>query len=186
MNMKFPTLYHLGKNRSLYSWDIWVEGSVIHSSTGQVDGQRVNSSKVATPKNTGRANATTAEEQALKEAEAMHKHKLTRKYSLTPGEAKEEEIAPMLAQSFEKRKDKNVTYPLDFQPKLDGVRGLASWDGDRVVLTSRGYKEWTVATHILAELKSAMGPGDILDGETIYSWCKGFRPWQVGLSVYTA
>ena len=110
IDMKLPTLYHLGKNKSLYSWNCWVEGPTIFSDTGQVNGQRITSSKEVTEKNVGRANATTLEQQAIKEAQAMHKHKLDRKYSLTPEAAKEEEIAPMLAQKYQERKNKNVYY----------------------------------------------------------------------------
>jgi ATP-dependent DNA ligase len=193
--MKLPTLYHLGKNKSLYSWEIWTNGATIHSSTGQIDGQRVFSSKVAIPKNSGKANATTAEEQAIKEAQAMHKHKLDRKYSLTPEAAQEEEVAPMLAQQFEKRKGKNVYYPAHIQPKLDGVRALAWWDGNRIVLTSRGYQEWTKVPHINKELEKILPKGHIFDGElyvhgigfqTIVKWVKTSQKdtLRVKLHVY--
>jgi len=181
----FPELYHLGKNGALYSWKIWVEGDTIYSDTGQVNGKRVLSVKKATPKNTGKANATTASEQALKEARAMHKHKVTRKYSLSPSEAQEEEIQPMLAQDFEKRKNKNVVYPCDFQPKLDGARALARWDGDKVILTSRGAREWLVPQHINRELEKFLPKDCILDGELyihgedfqdLMSWTKRNQP----------
>lgn len=185
MKTTFAPLYHLGKNKALYSYNIWSEGNKVYSDTGQVNGQRVTSVITVTPKNDGKANATTAEEQAVKEAKAKHKHKLDRKYSLTPEKASEEEIAPMLAQVFEKRKNKNVYYPADFQPKLDGVRALAQCDGENVILTSRGYQEWTEVTHINHELKAVLGKGDILDGElyihgvgfqTLVSWVKRKQP----------
>lgn len=181
----FPELYHLGKNGALYSWKVWTEGDTIYSDTGQVNGKRVLSVKKATPKNTGKANATTASEQALKEARAMHKHKVTRKYALSPSEAQEEEIQPMLAQDFEKRKDRNVTYPCDFQPKVDGARALARWDGDRVILTSRGAREWLVPQHLNRELEKFLPKDCILDGELyihgedfqdLMSWVKRDQP----------
>src|ERR1700680_394124 len=149
---KFPILYHLGKNKALYSWEVWAEGNTVHSSTGQVDGKRVYSAFIVTPKNVGKINATDENEQAEKEAEAKWKFKIDRKYSSTPEEAQEEDIAPMLAQSFEKRKNKNVYYPADIQPKLDGCRALARWSGDKIILTSRGYKEWNYVPHIIQEL----------------------------------
>jgi DNA ligase-1 len=38
-------------------------------------------------------------------------------------------------------------------------------DDNQVILTSRGYKEWTEVSHINEELGKILGPGDILDGE---------------------
>lgn len=187
-----PTLYHLGKNGALYSWDVWTEGPVIHSRTGQVGGQMIPSSKIATPKNVGRANATTAEEQAIREAQAMHKHKLDRKYSLTPEEARQEDIQPMLAHKFQDKK-KKVQYPGDMQPKLDGARALAYWDGDQVILTSRGAQVWTVPQHINRELEGILPKGCVLDGElyvhgvefnTIMSWVKRKQPDTLRLEYH--
>jgi DNA ligase-1 len=118
----------------------------------------------ATPKNVGRANATTAEEQAILEAKAKHKKRLDGKYSLTIEDAKKEVFLPMLAGDFEKRKDK-VTYPVDVQPKLDGVRCIAYWDGDNVKLMSRGGKFWECCQHIIDELETVLPKDWVLDGE---------------------
>lgn len=161
----FPELYHLGKNGALYSWKVWTEGDTIYSDTGQVNGKRVLSVKKATPKNTGKANATTASEQALKEARAMHKHKVTRKYSLTKEEAQSVDFGPMLAQSFEKRKNK-IIYPVSVQRKYNGVRALCVIDeNNKAILSSRGSKEWVTVEHINSELESVLKPGDVVDGE---------------------
>ena len=135
------TLYHKSKTDAIVQWDIWTEGAVICTKYGQIGGKMQTARKTATPKNVGRANATTAEEQAILEAKAMHKKRLDAKYSLTIEDAKKEVFLPMLAGSFDKRKDK-VVYPVDVQPKLDGVRCLAYWDGDSVKLMSRGGKQW--------------------------------------------
>jgi DNA ligase-1 len=193
MSKTFPPLYHLGKNKALYSYNVWAENDRVYSDTGQVNGQRVTSVIIVTPKNVGRANATSAAEQAIKEAQAKYTHKLERKYSATPEGAIEEEVAPMLAQNYEKRKHKNVYYPADFQPKLDGVRAMAQTDGGKVILTSRGYKEWTAVAHINAELQSVMGKGDIFDGElyihgtgfqTLVSWVKRKQPDTVRIEYH--
>jgi len=58
-----------------------------------------------------------------------------------------------------------VTYPVDVQPKLDGVRCLAYWDGDSVKLMSRGGKPWENCEHIVDELEMVMPKGWVLDGE---------------------
>ena len=161
---KLRTLYHKSKTDAIVKWDIWTEGADILTEYGQIGGKMQSARKTATPKNVGRANATTAEEQALIEAIAMHKKRLDGKYSLTVEECKKEVFLPMLAGSFDKRKDK-VTYPVDVQPKLDGVRCLAYWDGDSVKLMSRGGKQWNCCEHITNELETVLPKGTVLDGE---------------------
>jgi DNA ligase-1 len=161
---KLETLYHQGKTGAIVQWDIWTEGADICTEYGQIGGKMQTSRKTATPKNVGRANATSADEQAILEATAMHKKRLDAKYSLTIEDAKKEVFLPMLAGSFDKRKDK-VTYPVDVQPKLDGVRCLAYWDGDSVKLMSRGGKQWNCCQHIIDELEQVLPKGMVLDGE---------------------
>ena len=162
---KLETLYHKSKTDAIVQWDIWTEGADIVTEYGQIGGKMQTARKTATPKNVGRANATTAEEQAILEATAMHKKRLDGKYSLTIEDAKKEVFLPMLAASFDKRKDK-VTYPVDVQPKLDGVRCLAYWDGDSIKLMSRGGKQWECCDHIIEALnRIGMPKGMVLDGE---------------------
>ena len=134
---KLETLYHKSKTGAIVQWNIWTEGADIVTKYGQIGGKMHTARKTATPKNVGRANATTADEQAILEAKAKHKKRLDGKYSLTIEDSNKEVFLPMLASDFEKRKDK-VTYPVDVQPKLDGVRGLAYWEGGSVKLMSRG------------------------------------------------
>ena len=161
---KLETLYHQGKTGAIVQWDIWTEDADICTEYGQIGGKMQTSRKTATPKNVGRANATSANEQAVLEAKAMHKKRLDGKYSLTIEDAKKEVFLPMLAGSFDKRKDK-VVYPVDVQPKLDGVRCLAYWDGDSVKLMSRGGKQWECCQHIIDELETILPTDWVLDGE---------------------
>jgi len=113
------------------------------------------------------------------------KHKLERKYSKTVDETEKVIYLPMLAAKYRDRKrflDAKEDYPLDGQPKLNGVRCLAAWAKERVVLTSRGGKEY-VLPHIVEELQnSTLARGDVLDGELyvhdlpiqqLNSWIKG-------------
>lgn len=112
--------------------------------------------KEAKPKNVGRANATTAEEQSLKECEALIVDKLTKGYFNTPEEAKDEEvILPMLANSFKdsmksKRNRLSDTETLIMQPKIDGFCLLVDIDPAKgiVKLISRQGKEITTVPHI--------------------------------------
>ena len=164
MNTKLETLYHKSKTGATVQYAVWTEGADIVTEYGQISGQMQISRQTAIAKNVGRSNETTAEEQAVLEAKAKHKKKLDGKYSLTIEESKEEVFLPMLAASFDKRKDK-VSYPVDVQPKLDGVRCLAYWEEDSVKLMSRGGKQWENCGHIAKELEQVLPKGWVLDGE---------------------
>ena len=132
--------------------------------------------KEAKPKNVGRANATTAEEQSLKECEAIIVDKLTKGYFNTPEEARDEEvILPMLALDYFKQEKK---IPEDetiiVEPKWDGNRLLIDINPDKnyVKLISRQGKEVTTVPHlynealgILAQLQMSGAGRLILDGE---------------------
>ena len=161
---QFSTLYHTGKSGAIYSWNIWTEGADIVTLYGQIDGKKQIARKTATAKNVGRSNETSPKEQAILEATAMHKFKLDRKYSETIEEAQKEIFLPMLATSFDKRKH-SVDYPMDVQPKLDGVRCMAYWEGDSVRLMSRNGKSWNFCEHIQRELEEVLPKGSVLDGE---------------------
>jgi DNA ligase-1 len=159
-----PPLFHKARTGAIHSWRVWTDGSIIISEHGQVDGIKILSQKAATSKNVGRSNQTGAEQQAVIEAAAMYKFKLDRKYSLTPEEAKEDVLLPMLAQPYEKR-EKTTKFPLMEQIKYNGVRATAFWSEDRVVLQSRQGKEWKATTHLNKELESILPKGTTLDGE---------------------
>ena len=169
--MKLPILYHRAKNGELRQWQVWTEGDTIFTEYGQCDGQlQVTPGKIAKPKNVGKKNETLPEQQAELEAQAMWTYKVERKYSESPETAQEQLPLPMLAKPFFKpdgaqtTQAKKMVYPLDVQPKLDGVRCLAQRQGDEVVLTSRQGKLYTVP-HISAQLATWMPEDLILDGE---------------------
>lgn len=168
----WSTLYTRGKNGELRQWQVSTDGDKIVVTHGVVGGQLVTATRTATPKNVGRSNETTAEQQAVLEAQAMHTFKLERKYSLTIVEAQDVVPLPMLAKDF--AKVKNIQYPVDVQPKLDGVRAIARWEGDKVVLISRGGKLWTAVPHINEALKTILPKGSEFDGE-IYLHGKPFQ-----------
>jgi hypothetical protein len=120
-------------------------------------------SKICKPKNIGKSNETTAHDQAVKEAEAIIKEKLTLGYNEDIDELNELDdlvILPMLANDAKKRLskidwDKDDVY---VQPKLDGMRCLKS----RSILRSRKNKIIANMGHIESELSYIK---DILDGE---------------------
>nr|AER45427.1 ATP dependent DNA ligase [Bacteriophage sp.] len=182
--MSFDTLYHKGSSGAIYSWKVWTEGADVCTEYGQVDGKKQLARKTAEAKNVDKSNATTPEEQAVLEATSMWTHRVERKYRKTLDEANNDEIfLPMLASEFEKRRGQKKdghTYKCDVQPKLDGVRCLAYWDGEEVKLLSRGGKDYN-CPHIVEVLKNVLPHNLVLDGElylhgvgfqTITSWVK--------------
>ena len=158
---KFPTLYHKGKNGELRQWRVYANEDCIYTEYGVVDGILQESCKQCFPKNVGKKNATSAEEQAIAEAQSLHTFKLERKYSLTPDEAQLPSLLPMLAHKYDAKKHSGVHFA---QPKLDGVRCIARWENDKVVLYSRSGKVYDVE-HISNELETFMGKDDVFDGE---------------------
>jgi DNA ligase-1 len=158
---KFSTLYHKAKGGELRQWRTWADGDCLYTEHGMVGGALQTSCKQCIPKNVGKKNATTPEAQAIFESEALHKFKLERKYSLTPEEAQMPLLLPMLAHKYDKKKHKGTYF---IQPKLDGVRCIARWEGTDVVLYSRQGKVYDVK-HISEELKRVLGKDDVFDGE---------------------
>ena len=136
---------------------------------GLLDGKLQTSRTYVKGKNVGRANETTDEQQAEKEADAKWVAKRDRSgYSETIPEDKP--MMPMLAQSHDKHGHK-INYPAYIQPKLDGIRCFIHVDGDNVKLVSRTGKEFKSLGHIadaVSELVAKMGKSVgsfILDGE---------------------
>src|SRR5690606_15743039 len=121
----FPILYHKAKGGDLRQWRVWTEGPIIFTEYGQAGGKLQVSQKTATPKNVGRSNETSPSRQAVLEANSLWQHKIDRKYSLTPEEAQEPLLLPMLAHKYKKWPGEEVYV----QPKLDGVRALGFSDG---------------------------------------------------------
>lgn len=114
------------------------------------------------PKNVGRSNATTAQEQSFLEIERDFQRQKDKGYT---EEGQEPEILPlpMLAHSFKDRGHK-VTWPAYVQPKLNGQRML--FDGEQG--WSRGGK--LIIPECIAHIKDQIGSlpdGVILDGELI-------------------
>lgn len=169
MDIRVP-LYHKARTGAIHSWRVYVDGDTIYSEHGQVDGQKIVSSKVATPKNVGRSNETTAATQALIEAQAMWTFKRERKYSLSPDEAQIEVKLPMLAQDYHKHLKKldftvDGISVLDGQNKLDGVRARAVWQGGNIVLISRQGLPWEATGHLNKQLEAVLPRDCELDGE---------------------
>lgn len=108
------------------------------------------------PKNVGRANETTAKEQAYLEFESAVKKQIDKGYML-PGVTAPSQILPMLAHKYAERGDK-MTWPVYVQPKYNGNRML--FDG--TIGYTRGGKQ--NIPEVIAHLQCDT-TGLLLDGE---------------------
>lgn len=103
------------------------------------------------PKNVGKSNATTAEEQAVLEAQSKLTLKLKTGYFETIEEAQElggeNFLLPMLAKDY-KKEAKKVRFPCYVQPKLDGMRCLSFSEKGMTKKVSRKGEPITTLEHI--------------------------------------
>ncbi len=94
---------------------------------------------VSKPKNVGRSNETSGEEQAVLEAESKLTLKLRQGYFETQEQAAAEGgadfLLPMLAKDY--KKAKKIEFPCFVQPKLDGMRALGTNGGTMVSRTGK-------------------------------------------------
>ena len=118
---KLPTLYKIDSKGKLREWNVIFDGDQFWTEGG-ISGMKMNVAKPTTckPKNIGRSNETTSEEQAELEARAKWDKKLNDGYASSPEEAQEKKFfEPMLAQKFEDRLSE-LKFPCYSQAKLDG------------------------------------------------------------------
>lgn len=141
------------------------EAEAAHRShTGIKDGAIVTSEwKMAEAKNVGRANATSAREQAESEIASLYVQRKDRGYFESEADVDTfDKFKPMLANEYEQKK---VSFEGDVysQPKLDGIRCIARKDG----LWSRQGKPITSCPHIEESLRVFFDkyPYAIIDGE---------------------
>lgn len=164
-NIKFPKLYKKTQTGAIQEWEIIVDGNTFFTKEGQVNGKITESlPTICEPKNVGRANATTGQEQAEKEARSKWKKKQEEGYFTDISKVDEGAsfFEPMLAKKYEDYRER-IEFPLFTQPKLDGIRCIVKKDG----MWSRNGKKIVSAPHIFEELKPLFdfNPDYIFDGE---------------------
>lgn len=174
MNKTFPTLYKKTSGGAQQEWTIIVQGKAIITRYGQTGGSIQESAPTfCEGKNVGRANETTAEEQALLEAQSQWEKRLKKDYARTPEAAMAGEasdlvaggILPMLAHKFSEHGDK-LKYPCFVQPKLDGHRCIAVVDGNgKCTLWSRTRKPINSVPHIVKAIEAMEITDFVFDGE---------------------
>lgn len=159
------TLYTTDSKGKTRWWKMEQDGPRFRTVSGLLDGKAVESEWTECfPKNVGRANATTAEEQCSAEILSLYTKKLDRKYHTAEdfkaagSSAGYKFQGPMLATKYE-----SFPGPCYSQPKLDGYRSTADATAG---LLSRQGKPWR-HDHILEALAPVFAkfPGIVLDGE---------------------
>ena len=159
-------LYKLAKSGKLLYWEIYTRGNEIHSKTGFLGGKiQEHFDVVLEGKNLGKANATTPEEQAYKEASSKWQKQIDTGYNLDIEAAKLGKSAnlkawkAMKAQTYDKHW-KKIIFPAFAQPKLDGLRGIRdNW------FYSYGQKPFPLFKHLEDDMKAHNIAHLPLDGE---------------------
>jgi len=173
---EFPKLYKKTSTGAIQEWQVSVmtvnDDPIIVNNYGQVGGKIQESiEKVLEGKNTGRANATTALEQAEAQAKARWEKQLKKGYAQTIEDAEagvtddviEGGVFPILAHKFAEQGHK-IKYPALAQPKLDGHRCTSQNDAGVVTMWSRTRKPILSIPHVVKTLENCY-LADRFDGE---------------------
>jgi DNA ligase 1 len=179
---EFPKLFKKTSTGAIQEWQVFVDTPnmipTIINRFGQVGGKiQLSHEQVLSGKNTGRANATTALEQAEAQAKSRWEKQLKKGYVQSIEDAQagktddviEGGIFPILAHKYHEQGHK-IKFPALAQPKLDGHRCTSQYDGrniyDNNVVTmwSRTRKQIKTIPHIVKCLENC-GLADRFDGE---------------------
>lgn len=124
------TIYKKDSKGKIRQLTVFAINDTMIQESGVVGGKLTERVRQCSPKNIGKSNETTGEEQAKLEAEAKIVAKLKEGYFETIEEAENEEvILPMLAKEYHKEKHKVDWSTAYVQPKLDGMRCLDTPNG---------------------------------------------------------
>jgi len=176
--MLLPKLYKRNSNKSVQEWTIEVEDGKYRTISGKQDGKLVESKWTqCKSKNIGKSNETTAEQQAILEAQAKWDKKSKREYFEDINKIDEVTFfQPMLAKKYTdhcqkfantKPKYSHFCFPVLVDIKLNGIRCERHSKG---AFSREGERFFTIP-HILETTESLCKtwPELVLDGE-LYNW----------------
>lgn len=163
--MVFSTLYKKAVIKGkILQWTIEVEGNKFRTTSGYIDGQLFTGEwTVCTPKNEGKKNSTTSEQQSIVEAKALHKKKIELGFFENVSDINNiTYFKPMLAEKYQDYQNE-IKFPIASQRKLDGIRCIIRQDG----MWTRNGKPIISAPHIFESLKHLFEVDIdlVLDGE---------------------
>ena len=164
----YPTLYSKDTTGKIRIWLQEQKGANYRTVAGVKDSENLVYSdwSVAEPKNTGKKNATTAEEQAVAEIEAKYKkQRKTGYFDSIKDVDTVQYVEPMLAKNYN-----DYSAKIDFSKELWGIQ--CKFNGNRCIATKDGLftrkgEKYVNVKHIEESLKSffAEQPFAVLDGE---------------------
>lgn len=165
----YATLYTVDSTGKTRIWLIQQDGAKFRTVSGVKNSANLVTAEwtVCEPKNEGKSNETSGEEQARKEISAKYKKQLKTGYSETEsGAAKGTRyVEPQLAKSYSDYQDKIDFSKQDWliQCKFNGARCIATKDG----LKTRTGEQFVSIPHISESLKPFFEkfPNAVLDGE---------------------
>lgn len=188
------TIYKKDSKGKLRILTVIAENGILTQISGLADGKQVTHAKELSPKNVGRSNETTKEEQAELAMDSLLTKKLKLDYYETPEEAMENSsVLYMGAKNWddEKHKIKNKT-TLFVSRKYDGMRCLAHVkQGISVKLMSRQntdilekHKSMMHLVHQLIDLPSGVYDGELFNMEigTFQEQMKAIKKYRPGVS----
>jgi len=172
--MIYPLIYKRTSAGAVQVWQAEVEGSKFRTISGQIDGKKTIAAWTqCEPKNVGRANEVSAEDQATAEVNALYKKQLRKDYKETIAEIDtKSRVKPMLAKKWA---DELRFFPDDqlfgFEPKLDGFRclitkdGMFTRDGLPIVSSPHIFEDvkWVFTIHPTAEIDGELYNHDFHD-----------------------
>lgn len=167
-----PMLYGRASTGKIKQWQVTTRGDLVVVTHGQVGGKQTESVTASKPKNAGRSNATTAEQQAVLEAQSKWNKQVKRDYRESIEEIPQSTL-PNLAHKYQD-KSHLVDWTKTWEsPKLDGVRGTSFYKNGNQILQSRGGEEYPVIQEIADQLDIVFFneyPNGFVDGEL---YCHG-------------
>jgi DNA ligase-1 len=162
--MQLPIIYSRTSTGAIQQWQIIVSGNSFYTIEGQKDGKLTTSKPtICEPKNVGKANETSPEEQACAEAKAKWQKKIDSGYYEDINQIDIQKfVDPMLAKTYDDEFNPSLL-PVWSQRKLDGQRCVCKNDG----MWSRNGKKIISAPHIRKALQPIFdkNPNAIFDGE---------------------
>lgn len=168
MNQVKTTLYAKNKDDSYQEWKVFVEGGVVQVCFGKKGGKVQTKLTQCEPKNVGRANETTAEQQAMAEAISKWEKQVRLGYRESTEDLETEEIFSVMLAADAIKKSHMIIYPCYVQPKLDGLRCMVTYDSSGVPsFNSRGNKTYPIQGKIVDQVVviNEVTGFPLLDGE---------------------
>ena len=159
-------IFKRGIDGKIRQWNFIVDGDKWAVLSGIMGGDPTQSKwKTAKPKNVGKSNATTGEQQAMLEGNAKREEKLRSEYRANVAEVDNVPKGPMLADTFKGNPDfiQANGGTVWSQPKLDGIRALIS-PGSAM---TRSLQQHTNVAHIMKAMQPVFDAYPLMtfDGE---------------------